>query len=268
MPQQEERQITGDDIITELLRNCDTSQFSLRRSVLLPSVFNVYLHPADYDLIRPVLKPLTAEAKAALAERLDELNQKAAPGALSKLLGNDRKIEYRIADPDWSVAFFPDSEDKLARGDIEIHSELASAPQPEFDGAMTRHVTRRLSPPPDAPTAPAAGRENLPAFGTLHYEEAGKPKEFAITKAQVVIGRGSKTHWVDLKLADAPADVSREHCRIRVDETTRRFYLSDTSQYGTLLNGLPVPAGGAEIELPRKAFIGLAGVITLEFEAS
>jgi hypothetical protein len=229
-------------------------------------VFHVYLHPADYDLIRPVLKALVAEAKAALAERMDELNQRATPGTVAKLLGTDKKVEYRIADPDWTVEFFPDTEDKLARGDIEVHSELAAAQRAEFEGAMTRHITRRMSFGPDVATAPASA-SNATIYGKLRYDDTGTRKEFTITKSQIVIGRGSKTHWVDLKLEAAPPDVSREHCRIRRDEATGRFFLSDTSQYATTLNGLPVPAGGAEVELPHSAAISLAGVITLEFEA-
>ena len=265
MPEQQERQITGDDIITELLRNCDASQFPLRRSVLLPSLFYVYLNPADFDLIRPVLGPLKSEAKAALAEKLDELNEKATPGTFAKLIGTDKKTEYRIADPDWTVEFFPDAEDKLGRGDIEIHSELASAPRPDFDGAMTKHVTRRLSPPPDDATAPVTPRERA-VFAKLRYQNAGTATEFAITKSQTVIGRGSKTHWVDVKV-EAPPDVSREHCRIRRDDAGR-FYLSDSSQFGTTLNGATVPSNGKEVEIPRRASIVLAGLITLEFEAS
>jgi hypothetical protein len=265
MSETQERQITGDDIIAELLRNCDASRFPLRRSVLLPSLFYVYLHPADFDTIRPVLAPLKAEARAALAEKLDELNDKATPGALGKLLGNEKKTEYRIADPDWTIEFFPDAEDKLARGEIEIHSELASAPRPDFDGAMTRHVTRRLPTAPVSDAAPAAPTEHV-VYARLRYEEAGVPREFAISKPQTVIGRGGKTHWVDLKL-DAPPDVSREHCRIRRDGSGR-FYLSDSSQFGTVLNGSPVPSGGAEVEIPRRASIVLAGIVTLEFEAS
>lgn len=271
MPDQETRQITGDDIIAELLRNCEHSQFPIRRSVLLPSLFYVYLHPADYEVILPVLKPLTAEAKAALAEKLDEANRKATPGAVARLLGSEKKIEYRIADADWSIEFFPDSEDKLERGEVEVHSELASAARPELEGAITRHVTRRLSAPSEATTAPASARVNSgpsesPIFGKLRYQEDGNAREFSITRPQIVIGRGSKTHWVDLKL-EAPPDVSREHCRIRWDERTGRFYLSDTSQYGTALDGAPLPPGGTEVELPKRALIALAGVITLEFEA-
>ena len=89
-------------------------------------------------------------------------------------------------------------------------------------------------------------------------------KEFLITKAETVIGRGGKTQWVDIKL-DGPPDISREHCRIRHDGSGR-FFVSDSSQFGTAVNNARVPSGG-ELELPRRASIVLAGLVTLDFEA-
>ena len=79
---------------------------------------------------------------------MDELNRASKPSGIARTLGFDsgKHIEYKILDPDWTIEFHPDAEDRLGRGDIEIYSELASAERPEFgEGAMTRHVTKRLS---------------------------------------------------------------------------------------------------------------------------
>lgn len=280
-----ERSLTGDDIISEILRNSDAGQFSIRRTVLLPSIYHVYLHPADYELIRPVIPALTAEARAALIERADELNRKARPSAVVKMLGLDsaKTLEYKILDPDWTVEFHPDAEDKLGRGDLEVFSELASAARPEFEGAMTRHVTRKraggemssFAAPvshTDATVQVAPPAEAV--FGWLRYENAGSPQVYAMTKPQIVIGRGGKAFWVDVKL-DAPPDVSREHCRIRRDPATGRFFLKDVSQFGTTLDGMRLPSSlegerdaNIEVELPARASISLAGVFPLEFEAA
>ena len=117
-PSRPERQITGDDILAEILRNSEAGQFSIRKTVLLPSIYHVYLHPADYDVIRPVVPALTAEARSALIERVEELTEKSRPSAISKMLGLDsaNTVTYKILDPDWTVEFHPDAEDKLARG--------------------------------------------------------------------------------------------------------------------------------------------------------
>ena len=69
------RQLTGDDIIAEILRNAEQGVFKIRYTALLPSIYHVYLHPSDYDTIRPVMTALAAEARAALIERMDELNR-------------------------------------------------------------------------------------------------------------------------------------------------------------------------------------------------
>jgi pSer/pThr/pTyr-binding forkhead associated (FHA) protein len=83
---------------------------------------------------------------------------------------------------------------------------------------------------------------------------------------------------VDLKL-EGPADVSREHCRIRRDAGTGTFFIRDLSQFGTTVNGTPIPKsvdqveGGEKVDrnrealLPSPARITLADVCTLEFEA-
>lgn len=85
---------------------------------------------------------------------------------------------------------------------------------------------------------------------------------------QVVIGRGGKSYWVDVRL-DAPADVSREHCRIRRDAASGRFYIRDASQFGTFIDGIRIPSSvgseaGAEQPLPSRCSIGLAGVLTID----
>jgi predicted component of type VI protein secretion system len=83
---------------------------------------------------------------------------------------------------------------------------------------------------------------------------------------------------VDLKL-EGPPDVSREHCRIRRDAKTGAFFIRDLSQFGTTVNGSPLPKsverveGGEKVDrnreapLPSPARITLADVCTLEFEA-
>ena len=99
----------------------------------------------------------------------------------------------------------------------------------------------------------------------LRYADQHGQQTFEVTKNQVVIGRGGRSYWVDVKLDTLP-DVSREHCRIRRDAETGRFTIEDVSQFGTAVNGKPV-GQNASAELPRRATISLAGVIDLQWEA-
>src|SRR5688572_28457518 len=90
------RQITGDDIIAEILRNAGQGVFKIRYTAVLPSIYRVYLHPADFDTIKPVLNALTAETRTALIEHVEELNQAGKPSSIARTLGFDsgKQVEY------------------------------------------------------------------------------------------------------------------------------------------------------------------------------
>lgn len=283
------RQITGDDIIAEVLRNSGEGVFKIRYTALLPSIYHVYLHPGDYDTIKPVLTALAAETRAALIERLEELNRQGKASSIARTLGfeSGKQVEYKILDPDWTIEFHPDAEDRLGRGDLEVYSELASAQRPDFgEGAMTRHVTKRLVTGESSSTrlstsevtSPAQPRPGSPVFAYIKYESGGAKEVFPVTKNQIVIGRGGKTFWVDLKLT-APPDISREHCRIRRDPATGQFFLKDVSQFGTTIDGKRVQNSvqskdgedrdqNIEAPIPTRAVIGLADSVFLNFEVA
>jgi hypothetical protein len=277
MPEQTpaaEPRVTGEDILAEIVRNMEAGLFRIRYTTLVPGVFRIYLHPDDYEPIRGAVPFLVAEVRRVLGERLAQWNAK--PGILQRLAGTGTRTEYKILADDWTVEFYPDTEGRLARGDIEIYSELGVPPKPEYGvGQATRRITKR-----DASGATSSRVEPVPAAGPawarIRYSDNGGPHEFAVTADQVVIGRGGKAYWVDLKL-DSAADISREHCRLRRDPASGRFYLKDVSQFGTTVDGTPVPSSvetvdgaprdrNVEVPLAKKARIGLAGMVFLDFE--
>jgi len=278
MPEQTpaaEPRVTGEEILSEIVRNMEAGLFRIRYTTLVPAVFRVYLHPDDYEPIRGAVPFLAAEIKRVLAERLTGWN--ARPGLLQRLAGGaGPRTEYKILAEDWTVEFYPETEGQLARGDIEIYSELGAPPKPEYGaGSMTRRITRR-----DAEGRTTSREEHIPAagpaFARIRYQDGAGTHEYAVTTNQVVVGRGGKAYWVDLRL-DAPPDVSREHCRIRRDPASGRFYLKDVSQFGTTVNGQPVPSSietvdgkpqdkNVEFPLPDRARIGLANMLFLDFE--
>lgn len=280
-----ERLLTGDDVITEVLRNCEEGAFRIRSTTLLPSIYQIYLHPSDYDAIRPILTALVAESRQALTEKLEELKRRARPSAFARKLGFDggKQTEYKILDPDWTIEFQPDVEDRLKRGEIEIYSELASAPRPEFEGEKTRVLTRRgdqksyVSGSETTRIVSSPDPQGQTVYATLTFEDGNGQRTFTVTKDRVVIGRGGKSYWVDVKLS-GPPDISREHCRIRRDAGSGRFFLKDVSQYGVTVDGNRVPSSiedragdqrdiNVEVPLPQRCVIGLAEVLFLTFEA-
>jgi FHA domain/Protein of unknown function (DUF3662) len=276
-------QITGDDIISELIRNADAGAFKVRYTVLVPCIFNVYLHPRDHELIQPIAELIQEEAVRALKEHLSDLNKPRPARPFGKRLGSagEPRPEYKILEKQWMIQFHGDQEERLRPGEIEIYSELGSARPKDFGaGAMTTFITRHHAG--DAVTAAGssdgAQAPARPVLARLRYRDSGMDKTFAMSSEEIVIGRGGKAVWVDLKL-EGPADVSREHCRIRRDPNTGTFFIRDLSQFGTTVNGTSIPKsveqveGGEKVDrnrevlLPSPARITLADVCTLEFEA-
>jgi hypothetical protein len=116
------------------------------------------------------------------------------------------------------------------------------------------------------------------AWAVIEYEDSGGRKTFRVTKEQIVVGRGGRDYWTDLKLDTIP-DVSREHFRLRRDAATGQFFLKDLSRLGTTINGERAPSSmefdngekrdrGIETPVPARARIGLADAIFLEFRST
>ncbi len=279
--------LQGDDLIGEVLRNMEEGLFRIRRKTLVPAIYRIYLSPDDYEPFRDVVPFIAGEIRTALDERLASWNRsprKLASTLLQKIGAGEAAAAtefVRVSDA-WTVEIYPDLDGKLQPGEIEVHSELGAPQKAEYGaGSLTRRII--------APVAPVAGKTETAAtvaipppskqqtaedkseqtkglaFAYLRYADQRGQQEFGVTKNQVVIGRGGRSYWVDVKLETSP-DVSREHCRIRRDAETGRFTIEDVSQFGTAVNGKPV-GQNASAELPRRATISLAGVIDLQWEA-
>lgn len=284
--------LQGDDLIGEVLRNMEEGLFHIRRKTLVPAIYRIYLNPQDYEPFRDVVPFIAGEIRTALDERLASWNRsrrKRAANLLGKIGVGDSAAdnEYvRVSDA-WLVEIHPDLDGQLQPGEIEVYSELGSPQKSEYGaGSLTRRIFPKDLPvkPETAPDSAATGATGVPpptsekeepeddpgqtkgiAFAILRYADQQGPQTFEVTKNQVVIGRGGRSYWVDLKLETLP-DVSREHCRIRRDPETGRFSIEDVSQFGTAVNGKPV-GRNESAELPARATISLAGVIDLQWES-
>jgi hypothetical protein len=276
---------------------------------LAPSLYQVYLHPEDYDRLRTIFRDIEAEAKTHLDRELEALNRRAAPVA-QKVKGRlPRKLAERLpaeetgpppmrhvpASGEWHIRFQEDPNESLEPGEIEVVSELAVEEETGYAaGNPTQRIavstTRRLGrsessrirepsvprergseegtpesgggPGAEAPTAPVASAAGCGAF--LEYAaDGGDVQRFDLDKEEVFVGRGAVDVWVDLRLDTVP-DVSRKHARLRREPASGRWFVQDLSQFGTLVDGRPVPRQG-ELELHDGAGIQLAGALTLTF---
>ncbi len=271
---------TARDIIVEIVRNMREGIEPLRFTALPPAIFDVYLHPDDMDRLRGILPRIAEEAARALDAEVEALNR----DTLAERLKLTRRSEPKIAVPEggWKIRVLENTDEGVEPGDIAIHSELALPAKPDFaGGSMTKRIaTRRMGGAQSSAQTyePAPASPEQPAYATLEYEDAGGRKTYRMTKDEIVIGRGGRDYWTDLKLDTLP-DVSREHLRLRRDPATGAFYLKDLSRLGATIDGQPAPSSVEEVDghkrdlnietpLPPRARIGLAGVIFLDFRSA
>jgi len=277
---------TAREIILEIVRNMREGLEPLHYSTLAPAIYHVYLQSDDMERLRGIVPRIVEEARRALDEELDRLNK----ASLGERLKIAKRSEPKIALPEggWQIRVLENTDDDVGPGDIVIYSELALPAKAELGaGSMTKRIaTRRLagvettaSPKYEkAPEAPPEPQNHGTALAVIEYEDNGGRKTFRMTRDQIVVGRGGRDYWTDLKL-DTKPDVSREHFRLRRDPESGQFFLKDLSRLGTTINGEKAPSSmdfsgtekrdlNVEAPVPPQARIGLADVLYLEFRSA
>ena len=272
------RPVTAREIIAEIIRNMREGLEPLHYTTLPPAIYHVYLHADDFERLRVIFPRMQDESRRALDEAVGELNR----ASLGERLKLARKPAAKVAPPEggWRIEFFENTDEDVAPGDIVIYSELALPAKPEFGaGCLTKRIsTRRLG---GETTTSQRYDEQLPptremeAYATIGYEDQAGRQIYRMIKNQIVVGRGGRDYWTDLKLATLP-DVSREHIRLRRDPQSGDFFIKDLSRLGTTVNGKKIPSSidyvagekrdnNVEVRLPAQARIGLADVVFLDF---
>jgi hypothetical protein len=260
---QTQTRISGVTIVNELIRNAELGRLEMGFSVLVPCVFSVYLHPDDFARIAGVQELVREDARRALAGRMAEWNTK--PSSLFRRGGAQKT--YRIAQSEWWIEFFADSENAVPPGDVEIHSELAEVAQPGYRGTKTTLIARE----PSVTSARVARdrestRRQAPRiFAEIQYRDDTGQQTYLVTQDEIAIGRGGDDLWVDLPLYTSD-EVSREHVRLRRDASTGAFAVTDKSRNGTWLNGKRLTRD-VEATLGDRAEIKVADTLKLNFEA-
>jgi hypothetical protein len=277
---------TARDVILEIVRNMKEGLEPLHYSTLPPAIYHVYLHPDDMERLRAIVPRILDEARRALDAEVESLNG----ASLVERLKLARRSGPKISAPEggWQIRILENTDEEVSQGDVVIHSELALPAKMELsDGSMTKRIaTRKLGgtqvtaqtyePRKPQPESPPPAEEGV--FALIEYEDQGGHKTFRMTKSEIVVGRGGRDYWTDIKL-DTLADVSREHFRLRRDEASGQFFLKDLSRLGTTINGEAAPSSidfsdgekrdrQVEAPVPAQARIGLAGVVFLEFRST
>jgi FHA domain len=272
-----DRPATAREVILEIVRNMREGLEPLRYTALPPAIYHVYLHPEDLDRLRGILPRVIEEARRALDEELETLNRGSFAERLVK-----RPPEPKIAVPEggWQIQILENTEEEVKPGDIVIHSELGLPAKPEFGaGSMTKRIaTRRMGGATSSSQTYQQGPPQSAAYAVIEYQDNSGRQTYRMTKDEIVVGRGGRDYWTDLKLDTLP-DVSREHFRLRRDPASGKFYLKDLSSLGTTINGQAAPSSveivngdrhdrNLETPVPDNARIGLAGVVFLDFRST
>ena len=256
--------ISGQAILEQLVRNAELGQFEMGYSVLVPCIFSIYLHPDDFARLRAVQDLIKEDARRALNAKLSDWNGR--PSLLGKRKG---RKQYKIAAREWTFEFYADTEGVVPAGDVEIHSELNETPQPGYRGTKTTLLDREpsvgssptMTRTPESRGSTRGAAEKV--FAEIRYEDDSGPQVYYMTQNEITVGRGGDDLSVDLPLYTND-EVSREHLRLRRDGKGQ-FLIVDESRNGTWVDGRRLTRG-VEEAVPERAEIGVAEVLTLQFE--
>jgi hypothetical protein len=268
------------DIIEAVVANMRRNLERLKYSTLAPSRYTVYLHPAEFERLEPIVPVLFEQTIRALDEELQRINARSTGPRWMRGMTGEPQPEVRNAATDWHVAFMADPDGELKEGDVLVDSELLMPARPDLGvGEQTRRVATVQSAQHartiEHTSCRSAASSPSRLLGRLEYDDDSGHHFYDVTTDCFTIGRGGIAHPVDVRIVSS-TEVSREHARIRRDTASDQFFLTDLSTLGTTLNGRNVPRGfdekdgtklenGSETALPDVATIGLAGTIFLDF---
>jgi pSer/pThr/pTyr-binding forkhead associated (FHA) protein len=257
--------LQGRDIVEEVLHNSEQGQFEFSERVIVPAVYHIYLDPADFDRLEPIVPAIEEECKAALNRRLRELNRKRFGRKL---------VQFGIQADDWDVRVLADHHEDAAAGRLKVVSRLAPSQDKEFVGAVTVRVKRPAAAKataasgtvPTGPVGDAGETRKVSDQGTrwaaLVFRDDEGEKTFGLHTPDATIGRASS---VEVVIRNDRGEVSRQHCRIRRDGSGSAFLSDLGSANGTLLDGIRLEPH-AEAVLRDGAQISLAnGAVLLHF---
>ena len=126
-----------------MLENLRNNLEPLKYSVLAPSRFVVYLHPAEHARIAGIIPLLEKETIRALTEELAKLNRRTGwRRQVDRFLGSSPEVQN--AGSEWHVEFLGDPDGELRGGRHPGRLRAAAAPASDLGaGDRTRRVTTR-----------------------------------------------------------------------------------------------------------------------------
>jgi len=278
MTSTESAQLTPRDVILEIGRNMHASCMPLISRIIVPSMYEVFLHPDDYHSQEPLFRLIREDAAIHLTSELEELNTPKNSKVASffrTLAGQEKEsLPYERDGSEWTIEFRMDPNNELPRGAVLVASRIR-VPDSGGSGSKTRRIlTERFSDEARtvhdefgrAPTAPAGPGDTSRSLALLYYlDDAGVRRQFAMDRPEISIGRGGDGKWVDLQLPGSRS-ISKEHLLIRYDPATQKFEAQDVSTNGTSMDGVLLEPKTWKA-LRSTATFELAKGVKIEFKA-
>jgi hypothetical protein len=265
---------TGRQIWNAIRDELMLNLYPLPFSTIAPTVYHVYLHPDDFDVIEPVAPRIVTQVQKALTEEVEAMNARSGVSGrrvLNRLFDRDAPLPVEVPPSGWEVHIRADRNGELDRGQLGIVSTLAMPAAVEYEGTPTTRIVksrvdgrRRTStteiqaapgaqapaavavpatPPPPVPSQEPASSGSVAGDtavrARLSYRDEKGDHVFQMRKDTLSVGRGGSSAWVDVQVA-ASSRVSREHFRLRRD-ASGQFYIQDVSLWGTAVDGTPLP---------------------------
>jgi hypothetical protein len=270
-------------IINEVAQKMLDNKIVFEDIAIVPNVFLIYLHTADYAEIRFLIKTLREQVIVRLNKEIAKTEKKGKNnvGKIKSLvnflagievLGGNHKI---IVPNDWSVSFEPtakivlvgDEVFEIAKGEICVVANYTeqNARSVKLDSLFKTQVTIFRSQAEKSenytvdsihPTAfnpfktnvvsdnpKSVFKSDVSAVLTVQYNGEKSKETFEITKEKITIGRDPKCEVVLLKASDR---ISRKHLEINLKEG--KFLLKSFGVYGTTVDGQPVPLSEKIVE--------------------
>src|SRR5207302_8912759 len=130
------------DVIDAVLANMRTNLEPLKYSILAPSRYLIYLHPAEYARLEGIIVILREQSIRALSEEVAARNGRSMLRQYARRFLGNPNLPVENPGGEWSIEFLPDPDGEIREGDILGDSDLLLPASPEFGfGQRTRRVT-------------------------------------------------------------------------------------------------------------------------------
>jgi hypothetical protein len=297
--------IKSSEIVKKVLENFRAECKSVDGKIVVPEVYWIFLHPADYERLKNIENEIVEKLKETLSDELARLNlgidffekgmvsrnvaeslefYKYVSNIAQETVETARPLNKKYVEPvnGWQISLNPDQNGECSENQVIIKSIGIEFQSKSTDPLLTAKVKRDVTVKHEinGEIETLTNGKSFPAnqltdsasktYAIINLKTPNGKTPFAMTKNTFSIGRGGDDFWVDLPLGDNP-NIDREHIRITRDETNGKFYIKDLSRTGAILNGIKLPSATVETdvqtELPKHSLIVLPGEIILEFES-